>query len=181
MAAGIKKHFWSLLVASLYLVANSLYATEPEPIYYQDCAYLEFDNIDSETLTRDEEIALVDENFFAALDRTAECMNQAAAAGAGRIGDAAGSQNAGQSAGATGTAGAMQNVGDGSAPATQTEQSQTTQQTKRGDTSGIDTERDAAKSGSSAVCDAVKEGLAEATTQAEKTHWQNLKTEYGCQ
>lgn len=177
---GIEKVFWSLTVALSYFVANSVYATDPEPIYYQDCAYLEFGDIDNDALTRDEEIALIDEDFFAALDRTAECMNQAATAGAGRIGDAAGSQTAGQGAGA---AGATPRVGSGSASGTQTESSptQTTQQTKGGDTTGVDTQREGAKRGSSAVCDAVKEGLASATTQSEQQHWQKLSAEYGCQ
>lgn len=176
--SGMNKGGWSLIIALSYLVANSVYATNPEPIYYQDCAYLEFDTIDNDALTRDEEIALVDENFFAALDRTAECMNQAATAGAGRIGDAAGSSGAG----AAGAAGAITSVGSGRASGSQTQQpvTQTTPQTQSGDTTGIDTQRGNAKRGSSAVCDAVKEGLASATTPAEETHWQNLSAEYGC-
>jgi hypothetical protein len=34
--------------------------------------------------------------------------------------------------------------------------------------------------GSSAVCDAVKQGYESATTENEKKHFQELMTEYGC-
>ncbi|GGW81474.1 hypothetical protein [Alteromonas halophila] len=179
---GIRLVMPYLIALLSTLLPVSVQATDPEPVYYQDCAYIEFDDIDNDALTRNEEIALIDENFFAALDRSAECMNSAAATGAGKIGDAAGNAGGGQGAagGQSGNAGSSGQASGSGSPVPIAEQQQNPQQTTD-TTKGIDTQRGTSSGGSSAVCDAVKEGLASATTQAEKEHWQGLAAEYGCQ
>ena len=141
---------------------------------YSDCAYIEFDDIDPSTLTLQERIALEEAALFASLDESAECMEEATASASGSLADAA----SGAGSGAGGSAGSGSS---GSREANPSEQQQ--QAASAASESSVDTkdhERGNSGSGSSAVCDAVKEGMASATTEAEKEHFKGLMAEYGC-
>ena len=141
---------------------------------YSDCAYIEFDDIDPSTLTLQERIALEEAALFASLDDSAECMEEATASASGSLADAA-------SGGGSGAGGSAGSGSSGSSEANSSEQQQ--QATSTASESSVDTkdhERGNSGSGSSAVCDAVKEGMASATTEAEKEHFKGLMAEYGC-
>lgn len=141
---------------------------------YSDCAYIEFDDVDPSTLTLQERIALEEAALFASLDDSAECMEEATASASGSLADAA--SGSGAAGGASGSDGSSGNSGANSSEqqqqstSTASESSVDTKDHKRGNSGG----------GSSAVCDAVKEGMASATTEAEKEHFKGLMAEYGC-
>lgn len=140
---------------------------------YSDCAYIEFDDVDPSTLTLQERIALEEAALFASLDDSAECMEEATASASGSLADKASGGGSGAGGGAS-----------GSGANTQTESEEQQQSTSTASESSVDSKdhkRGNSGSGSSAVCDAVKEGMASATTEAEKEHFKGLMAEYGCQ
>nr|WP_282444727.1 hypothetical protein [Idiomarina sp. ATCH4] len=139
---------------------------------YSDCAYIEFDDVDPSTLTLQERIALEEAALFASLDESAECMEEATASASGSLADASSGAGAGGSAG-SGSSGSSE-----ANPSEQQQQAASTASESSVDTK--DHERGNSGSGSSAVCDAVKEGMASATTEAEKEHFKGLMAEYGC-
>lgn len=141
---------------------------------YSDCGYIEFDDVDPSTLTLQERIALEEAALFASLDDSAECMEEATASASDSVADAA-------SGGGSGSGGSAGTGSSGASEANSSEQQQ--QATSTASESSVDTkdhQRGNSGSGSSAVCDAVKEGMASATTEAEKEHFKGLMAEYGC-
>lgn len=150
-------------------------AAEAQEKSYSDCAYIEFDDVDPSTLTLQERIALEEAALFASLDNSAECMEEATASASGSLADAASGSGSGAAGGASGSA----DSGAGG----QMDSEQQQQSTSTASESSVDTkdhQRGNSGSGSSAVCDAVKEGMASATTEAEKEHFKGLMAEYGC-
>lgn len=142
---------------------------------YSDCAYIEFDDVDPSTLTLQERIALEEAALFASLDDSAECMEEATASASGSLADAASGSGSGAAGGASGSAGSS-----GNSEANSSEQQQSTSTASETSVETKDHQRGNTGSGSSAVCDAVKEGMASATTEAEKEHFKGLMAEYGC-
>lgn len=162
------------------------HAQQNKSISYGDCAYVDVGEVDESTLTREEIIKRMEENLFAGLDNTEECMKAAVATSSKKIGDAAG--------GVTGFGGNQASVSSGSIEARSSGQS--------GNYAGSGGEADQAQSnsnsasnsseassgsspnsvttGNSAVCDTVSRGLAEANTDKEKAHWSGLSQKYNC-
>ncbi|MBJ7266712.1 hypothetical protein [Idiomarina abyssalis] len=149
--------------------------SEAQETGYSDCSYIEFDDVDPSTLTLQERIALEEAALFASLDESAECMEAATASAADNLAEAAaGSSGAGGASGSTGSS-----AGGATGSETQQQSSSAVSESSSVDTK--DHKRGNSGSGSSAVCDAVKEGMASATTEAEKEHFKGLMAEYGCQ
>ncbi|WP_404397389.1 hypothetical protein [Idiomarina loihiensis] len=142
---------------------------------YSDCAYIEFDDVDPSTLTLQERIALEEAALFASLDDSAECMEEATASASGSLADAASGSGSGAAGGVSGSAGSS-----GNSEANSSEQQQSASKAPESAVETKDHQRGNTGSGSSAVCDAVKEGMASATTEAEKEHFKGLMAEYGC-
>lgn len=154
------------------------FSTGAEPIYYSDCAYIEFEDIDNAQMTREEQLAAMDADFEESLNASEECMSEALDSGAQKLADAgAGSDTGDQESESTESADNSVAAQASSATEYQTTQSQqqhtTTDQT-RSHAGGQ------GQQGSSAVCDAVRQGLESATTDSEKAHFQSLMNEYGC-
>ncbi|WP_322406318.1 hypothetical protein U0358_11155 [Idiomarina sp. PL1-037] len=142
---------------------------------YSDCAYIEFDDVDPSSLTLQERIALEEAALFASLDDSAECMEEATASASGSLADAASGSGSGAAGGVSGSAGSS-----GNSEANSSEQQQSASTAPESAVETKDHQRGNTGSGSSAVCDAVKEGMASATTEAEKEHFKGLMAEYGC-
>ena len=164
----------SACVCLVLLLTNGV--AEAQETHYSDCAYIEFDDVDPSTLTLQERIALEEAALFASLDESAACMDEAAASASGSLADAASGGGSGVAGGASGSAGSG---GSGANSSEEHQQSASTSSESAVDTK--DHKRGNRGSGSSAVCDAVKEGMASATTEAEKEHFKGLMAEYGCQ
>jgi len=163
-------------ILAIVLGGSFLSASNAQEINYSDCAYIEFDDVDPSTLTLQERIALEEAALFASLDDSAECMEEATASASGSLSEAASGGGSGAAGGASGSDGSS-----GDSGANSSEQQQ--QSTSTASESSVDTkdhQRGNTGSGSSAVCDAVKEGMASATTEAEKEHFKGLMAEYGC-
>jgi hypothetical protein len=148
------------------------FATESSPINYGDCAYMEFEDVDPAELTLQERIDLLNADLFTSLDKSEKCMQKAAVSAADKVG-------------AVG-AGSAKNTGNDSLDATDVgqgadgqSQSQT-RSTSSSSSSNTDKKRGLNTGGSSAVCDAVNQGLVSATTDSEKEHFKGLKKQYGC-
>lgn len=149
---------------------------------YSDCSQINFNDIDSRELTREELIKRMDDDFEANLSKSEKCMAEAVASGAGRLGGTGGS-GAGTGAGAgssTGNsaAGSSNTSADSSSSGTDSQQSQQNQ--NAASASSAEHQKGKGGQGSSSVCDAVKQGLTSATTDAEKQHFRGLMEQYGC-
>lgn len=142
---------------------------------YGDCALIDFKDIDSSTLTKAELVQKMDQDFADNLNNSEKCMAEAINTGAGRI------SAAGAGAGNTGDVAATGNqaVGEAQLESTANQQAQGGQEAASSQSAV--TKKGQGQSGSSAVCDTVKQGLAAATTDSEKKHFQDLMTQYGCQ
>lgn len=164
----------SFAVAGVSLLGASLntLAGDQDPVYYSDCAYIEFEQIDSAQLTRAEQLAAMDADFEKSLNASEQCMDEAVSAGAGRLAQSGASGGAGQGNDSTASTEAQ----------TTQAQEQTQQQSQQQAAADPSKTHQGGQSGpgSSAVCDAVNQGLASATTDAEKQHFEALQTEYGC-
>jgi hypothetical protein len=146
-----------------------VFATEESVINYGDCAYIEFKDVDPAELTKQERIDLLNADLFTSLDKSEKCMKKAVISGAGNIGAKGGGND--QASG----------QGNVSVDASDDGQSQSqTIPTSSSTTSDNDNRRGSKTGGSSAVCDAVNQGLASATTDSEKEHFKGLKKQYGC-
>lgn len=161
----------TVLITLSYGVVGTAHAQE---FSYSDCSYIDFDDVDPSTLTLQERIALEEAALFASLDESAECMEKATESAAGELAEAA----------ATGASGA--GISGAASSNTNSEANDENQQASNSTTSessanNNDKERGNKERGSSAVCDAVQEGMASATTEAEKEHFKGLMSEYGCQ
>lgn len=173
--------FFSLAIFSLTLPACAQQpVTAAAPVTknstaYGDCALIDFKDIDSKTLTKAELVQKMDQDFADNLNNSEKCMAEAINTGTGRM-SAAG-------AGA-GNAGDVAVTGNQAIGAAQSESS-TGQQAQGGSEAASSpsavTKRGQGQPGSSAVCDTVKQGLAAATTDSERKHFQDLMTQYGCQ
>jgi hypothetical protein len=154
------------------------FATESSPVNYGDCAYMEFEDVDPAELTLQERIDLLNADLFTSLDKSEKCMQKAAVSAADKVGAAG--------------AGSVKNTGNDSLDATDVGQGadgQSQRQTRSTSSSSpsspsssinTDKKRGLNTGGSSAVCDAVNQGLVSATTDSEKEHFKGLKKQYGC-
>lgn len=176
ISSSLINFFAYVPVCFLAVFCLSSGVAEAQEKSYSDCAYIEFDDVDPSTLTLQERIALEEAALFASLDDSAECMEEATASASGSLADAASGSGSGAAGGASGAAGSS-----GNSEANSSEQQQ--QSTSTASETSVETkdhQRGNTGSGSSAVCDAVKEGMASATTEAEKEHFKGLMAEYGC-
>lgn len=152
---------------------------QAQDLNYSDCAYIEFEDVDPSTLTLQERIAREEAILFASLDESAKCMEQALESSSDNLAEAAAS---GGQAGADGmgTSGAGVN---GQADSESLDNTAKNTPVNSSDSAAASKthQRGNSGQGSSAVCDAVKEGLASATTEAEKEHFKGLMADYGCQ
>ena len=158
------------LISSFFGVSLDVHAQ------YQDCSVITFDDVNTDTMTRQERIAAMDSLLFDALNQSEKCMSEAAQSSAEKVAGAAGGAGAGGgNQSASGSASSAQN-------SAQSEHSDTSSVTSANPPSDASKQSEGgeASAGSSAVCDAVKEGLEAATTDAEVTHFEGLKQQYGC-
>lgn len=142
---------------------------------FSDCSQINFNDIDSHELTREELIKRMDDDFEANLSKSEKCMAEAVASGAGRLGGAGGS-GAGTGAGTGSSTG--NSAAGSSSSGTDSQQSQQNQ--NAAGASSAEHQKGKGGQGSSSVCDAVKQGLTSATTDAEKQHFRGLMEQYGC-
>jgi hypothetical protein len=159
-----------LLGLSLPACAQTLRQKAVSPIYYNDCAYIDFDDVDESTLTKQELIARMDMGLEDTLNKSEECMRSAANAGSQRF------TGAGGGAQGTGSGQSAGSVAQG--PAQQNDSQQESQNTESLDSK--DSPKGPNNGGSNAVCDAVKQGLTSATNEQEKQHFKGLMKEYRC-
>lgn len=148
---------------------------------YSDCSQINFSDIDGRELTREELIKRMDDDFEANLSKSEKCMAEAVASGAGRLGGAGGSgAGTGAGAGSNGSSSAAgsSNTSADSSSGTDSQQSQQNQSATGA--SSAEQQKGKGGQGSSSVCDAVKQGLTSATTDAEKQHFRGLMEQYGC-
>lgn len=145
-------------------------------IAYGDCALIDFKDIDSSALTKAELVQKMDQDFVNNLNNSEKCMAEAINAGAGRI------SAAGAGAGNTEDVAAMANQAAGQAQSESlaNQQAQASKEASNSNSTSAVTKKGQGQSGSSAVCDTVKQGLAAATTDSEKQHFQDLMNQYGC-
>nr|WP_152561504.1 MULTISPECIES: hypothetical protein [unclassified Alteromonas] len=170
----------SILIIVVLLCMSKLGQAEGTPIYFQDCSFIDFGEQDTSLMTEAEKIEAMDKSLFSVLDQTEECMNNAAQSAAQGIADAAGS-GAGSGSGAlgangTGTSGESAEQSNAQSASTNSQASST----KSTSATSKTTVGGPSQGGSSAVCDAVNTGLQGATTESEKTHFKELKEQYGC-
>ena len=138
---------------------------------FSDCSLIDFKDIDGRELTKAELVQKMDQDFADNLNRSDTCMEQAVTSNAERLG-ALGAAAQGDAPSAASTEGAA------SANSEAPEISSGAQQMPS--TPSTNTQKGQSKPGTSAVCDTVKQGLAGATTESEKTHFKALMTQYGC-
>jgi hypothetical protein len=156
---------------------SSVFATEASPVNYGDCAYIEFKDVDPAELTKQERLDLLNADLFASLDKSEKCMQKAAISSAGKIG-AKGAKDGGND-----QAVGQGNVSVDASNDAQVAVGQSQRQiipTSSDTTSDNDNRRGPKTGGSSAVCEAVNQGLTSATTDSEKEHFKGLKKQYGC-
>jgi hypothetical protein len=158
-----------LLGLALPAWAKTPHQKTDSPIYYNDCAAIEFDDVDESKLTKQELIARMDMGLEDTLNNSEECMRSAANAGSQRFtGAGGGSQGTGS--------GQSTGIGSqGSAQQTDAQQSQNTASSV-----SVESQKGPSKGGSSAVCDTVKQGLAAATNEQENELYKGLMKEYNC-
>lgn len=167
---------FSLMLLTLPACAQQ---TSPQPATgavtsYGDCSLIDFKDIDGSDLTKAELLERMDADFAANLNQTEKCMAEAISSGAGRI--------SASGAGAGSVADASAGTNEQAAQSAGTEQTQHADSTKEPETSpSKTTQKGKGQQGNSAVCDTVKQGLAAATTDAEKKHFSALMTQYGCE
>jgi hypothetical protein len=168
---------FSLILLTLPACAQQAVPMAPaagEITSYGDCSLIDFKDIDGSELTKAELLERMDADFAANLNQSEKCMAEAINSGAGRI-SAAG-------AGASGVAEAAAGTNEQAAQSASTEQTQNADSAKESDSSPSKaTQKGKAQQGNSAVCETVKQGLAGATTEAEKKHFSALMTQYGCE
>jgi hypothetical protein len=191
---NVNRNVPNILIVVVFLCMSKLGQAEGTPIYFQDCSFIDFGEQDTSLMTEAEKIEAMDKSLFSVLDQTEECMNNAAQSAAQGIADAAGS--AGGSAAGSGS-GALGANGTGSSGAGTSGAGTSGDSAEQSDSQSASTNSQAsstkstsatskatvggqAQGGSSAVCDAVNTGLQSATTESEKTHFKELKEQYGC-
>lgn len=176
-----------LISGLLFACAPTTAQQDVSPTYYRDCAYVDLGEVDGHKLTREEKLKRLEEDLFGALDKTEDCMQKATATSAELIagaagGGAGGSEMAGDASGGTGDSGAGTGSANGTSAANV--QNPTQQNMPLGNQQGGKQSSGSiggpANQGSSAVCDAVNVGLKDATTDAEKKHFEGLRQQYGC-
>ncbi len=141
---------------------------------FSDCSLIDFKDIDSQSLTKAELVQKMEQDFADNLNNNEKCMSEAVTAGAGRI-SAAG---AGASPTADATVTTQQSTGLGESDSQQPQNAQAGQE--QISATSKPTVKGQGQQGSSAVCDTIKQGLAAATTETEKTHFRGLMEQYGC-
>jgi hypothetical protein len=159
---------------------GNVFATAASPVNYGDCAYIEFKDVDPTELTKQERIDLLNADLFASLDKSEKCMHKAAISGAGKIG-AKGAKGA--KGGGNDQAIGLGTVSVDASNDAQVTDGQSQRQaipTSSNTTSDNDNRRGPKTGGSSAVCEAINQGLTSATTDSEKEHFKGLKKQYGC-
>ena len=174
------KYSIMVLTASMsFICCSSLGQVNTQQIQFQDCTYIDFGETDYSTMTEAEKIQAMDNALFDALDNTEECMKSAITSSAQGLASAANS--GGENSGTQGQNASAQDLGEESTQAQQNISNNDGTQTGT-DTSSLSKKSvgGPAQSGSSGVCDAVYAGLENAQTETQKTHFQNLKNQYGC-
>ncbi len=141
--------------------------------YYNDCSNLAFKNTDNSQLTKQEELAALEQDFFEVLNQNEACMTQAVAASNGRVGSAGSGQGAEGSGKSSEGSQAVNNVQ--SSPTANQQVSHSTQQHQISGRTGK-----GLKSGSTSICATVKEALANATTESETEHFESMMKQYNC-
>lgn len=173
------------LCLSLSLCAQTSVEKPVPANYYSNCGHIDFDKIDEQDLTKEERIAKHNKALNNGLNQTEKCMQQATQAGAEKLAQQGMQGNHGSASGQNGA---------GDATSTESAEQQSDQQQssqQQTEPNNKNTKRQSAKKskshtsgepgkGNSAVCDAVKQGLNNAQTEAEKAHFEKLKREYGC-
>lgn len=175
MMQVFSRHLVLLFTLGAAIASLPAFSTDAEPIYYSDCAYIEFEDIDNAQMTREEQLAAMDADFEESLNASEECMSEALDSGAQKLADAgAGGDTGDQESESADNSVAAQASAATEYQTTQSQQQHTTTDQTRSHAGGQ------GQQGSSAVCDAVKQGLEAATTDSEKAHFQSLMNEYGC-
>ena len=173
MMQVFSRHLVLLLTLGAGSASLPTFSTDAEPIYYSDCAYIEFEDIDNSQMTREEQLAAMDADFEESLNASEECMSEALDSGAQKLAEAGG-DTGGQDSESADNSAAAQTSSSSEYQTTQSQQQHSTTDQTRAHSGGQ------GQQGSSAVCDAVKQGLESATTENEKAHFQSLMNEYGC-
>lgn len=179
----------SLCIVSLAVFSLTLPACAQQPVTtapaaasaiknstaYGDCALIDFKDIDSSALTKAELVQKMDQDFVDNLNNSEKCMVDAINSGVGSI------SAVGAGAGNSGDAAATGNQAAGTAQSENTANQQALGGQEAASSQSAVTKKSQGQPGSSAVCDTVKQGLAAATTDSEKKHFQDLMTQYDCQ
>lgn len=163
--------FYSVLLVMLVILKVS--AFQQDEILYGDCGHLQFEDIDGQLLTKEEQLQLLDDDFESALNRSEKCLKTAIENS---------NQQLAQSSGGAGSSGG----GNSAAPSTaRTEplEQKTEYEITLNETDSVRTKphiKGEQASGSSAVCDAVRQGLDAASTDNERAHFESLAKQYKC-
>jgi hypothetical protein len=153
--------------------------------HFSACQGIQFEAIDTSELTQQERIELKEKGLKASLNNQAECLDETMNEQQSRLNAASGQQSGGldmqvkdpssTEALAAESSKDLQSI----EPLDKTDKSQSkTTQSKSTQSKSHPIGQKA--SGASAVCDAIKQGLAKATTETEKRHFEGLVKEYGC-
>lgn len=177
MKLNFNVHFLTSLVFTFALSASVMtiapsFAVQDE-VLYGDCGYLQFEDVDNELLTKEEQLELLDKDFESALNRSEKCLKTAVENSNEALAKTGG--GAGSSGGGTDDLSSISSVESEQALETTRETNSTTEsQTSDTHPRGEQT------SGASAVCDAVNQGLKSASTPSEREHFEKLAKQYQC-
>lgn len=160
-----------VLVVSVQVVAPAF--AFQDDVLYGDCGYLQFEDVDDTLLTKEEKLGLLDDDFESALNRSEKCLKTAVENSNQELAQA-GAENG--SSGGGSDAAVTESSGE---PKQEVNQSRQTEQTVESGESDPH-QRGEQKSGSSAVCDAVTQGLQSASTASEREHFEKLAKQYQC-
>ncbi|MFC0116556.1 hypothetical protein [Pseudoalteromonas xiamenensis] len=158
--------------------SNIQTSTPNKPSYYRDCSVMKFEDIDESELTQAERILLKEQKLEASLNSSAECMDEAMQSNQERLRES--NSRSGESS----------SIGDGQAKEQNEEslsEDMNSVSSQHKETSATQTSnskqhiKGKVSGGSSAVCDAIKQGLAQAKTDKEKQHFGKLAKEYRCE
>ncbi|WMN59657.1 hypothetical protein NI389_15980 [Pseudoalteromonas xiamenensis] len=158
--------------------SNPQTSTPNKPSYYRDCSVMKFEDIDEAELTQAERILLKEQKLEASLNSSAECMDEAMQSNQQRLRES--NSRSGESSSVSESHAKEQN--EESRPEEMNSVSSQQKETNPTQTSNSKQHiKGKVSGGSSAVCDAIKQGLAQAKTDNEKQHFEKLAKEYRCE
>jgi hypothetical protein len=170
------------LIASLYSHAEPVAkAIQTELKHHASCQGIQFQSIDMDELTQQERIELKEKVLKASLNNQAECLDETMQEQQSRLSQAA-QQGANTQVETTGS------VSTDIATSEQTNPRSSTNNENKPMSHKSQSHTSQSKShptgkpvgGSSAVCEAIKQGMTTAATETEKRHFEGLAKEYGC-